>query len=468
MANQLDELACVRQFNVSRVRLEDDDEYTRGTGNDCSTSAGTPRSSYSGAARPIIIQQPQRSRSAGPRIHSNVDRGRVLNFTEEQERDRRRAERALHKPREGNQSLRTACTVPTRDPYWNALAQPKAVVEDPYTVTPATPPPPAHGSYTPKSQGGPYRTASATQRPQLSTTNAARLAPPPSHSAMPANPYGSSMGPTRTPVSTTYQQQRPPPPSFDPTFQKASMNSSSPTSLKQATALIHAPIPTTTTVLKKPSTSYVAVTSVKEMEEEARKNAKPPDQTAAWRTVQPSSNKGKSSSSVTTPASSTTPVKAGAASGSGSGAGYRKMSGALANTTQEKKKPKQKKPEPVVTTSSGLVAVSSDKVASIAFDPDEEAVVPDAPEKVLAKRNTNDEPMPWPPPAYTEGSSKAHARRSFSAPTAKPSRRVIVNRVLPDSDSDEDGAARRKKKRGKSTSGKGSASGKGRTVSFVE
>lgn len=61
-------------------------------------------------------------------VETTVNRGKLLDFTEEQERERRRAEAALNRPRIGDPyQARRHCTIPSTSAHLEQLAQPKKV-----------------------------------------------------------------------------------------------------------------------------------------------------------------------------------------------------------------------------------------------------------------------------------------------------------------------------------------------------
>lgn len=126
--------AQVREFNVGREELVD---------RTLDLGIFPPRSSP-GPHSPIIrrksapressthrVQAPQprsSQRSTGkPRkydIDTNVNRGRVLDFSAELDREEQRKRDALYNPRNEG-PLRPTCTPPTQDPHINELAKPK-------------------------------------------------------------------------------------------------------------------------------------------------------------------------------------------------------------------------------------------------------------------------------------------------------------------------------------------------------
>lgn len=64
-------------------------------------------------------------------IETTVNRGKLLDFTEEQERERRRAEVALNRPRIADPyQARSHCTIPSTSAHLEQLAQPKRVLDE--------------------------------------------------------------------------------------------------------------------------------------------------------------------------------------------------------------------------------------------------------------------------------------------------------------------------------------------------
>eukprot|EP00796_Vickermania_ingenoplastis_P002324 gene2324-1460_t len=262
----IEELAQVREFNVHRARFSDWSEtveepvlLTTGTG----AGTGASRPAREAPRRALSAGAGQRSRSAGYKIDTKVDHGRLLNFTDELEKERRRAERALHRPRH-QEPMRPKVTVPLQSHHLNQLAQPKAI---PVEEEPPAPPPP------------PQRSTQAKPKPPLLSGSAkcSLLAPPP-----------------RQPTAAAARQ---PAPLMRTPVGGAGPFPASPSSFKQARELIHATQPSAAT---NSASKGSGVTALKAAEAEARAK-RPHDHGAAWSSVAEAKRQHAAASSPTTP-----------------------------------------------------------------------------------------------------------------------------------------------------------------------
>lgn len=195
--SEVDELARIREFNVDRAELVEREEWPQRHIEESTTTYSSddllkPRRSLS---RDNGTTGGGRSHSGAKyNIETRVDKGRLLNFSDELERERRRAEMALNRPRmEG--PLRPKCTTPCQSEYLNDLAKPKPV---PVPEDEAVPQPPrlAIGGGGGSGSGG-LSTAEAQRARKLKL-----LAPPPrpeSTSGITQSPLV-GVPPTRTPL----------------------------------------------------------------------------------------------------------------------------------------------------------------------------------------------------------------------------------------------------------------------------